>query len=84
MGKKLFIGNLAWGVTDDKLQAAFASFGDVTGARVVTEKGTGRSRGFGFVEFSDDAAAEKAVAEMNGKDLEGRPIRVEVSQGPAR
>lgn len=84
MAKKLFIGNLAWGVTDDKLKDAFTAFGEVTGARVVTEKGSGRSRGFGFVEFADDAAADKAVAEMNGKDLEGRPIRVEVSSAPAR
>lgn len=83
MAKKLFIGNLAWAVTDDKLKDAFASFGEVVAARVVTERSSGRSKGFGFVEYANDADAEKAKEEMNGKDLEGRAIRVEFAQEPS-
>lgn len=76
MAKKLFVGNLAWGTTDDSLRAAFEQFGEIVSAQVLTDRETGRSRGFGFVEMTDDAAAEKAVAELNGTDLDGRQITV--------
>ena len=76
MAKKLFVGNLSWGVDNAKLEEAFASFGAIEEAVVITDRATGRSKGFGFVTFADDAAAEKAVAEMNGKELDGRDLTV--------
>jgi RNA recognition motif-containing protein len=78
--KKLFVGGLNWKTTDDGLHAAFAAFGEVSEAKVIMDRETGRSRGFGFVTFSDDAAAGKAIAEMNGKELEGRAIQVNEAQ----
>ena len=74
--KGLFVGNLAWRTGDKDLEACFAPFGDITKARVITEKLTGKSRGFGFVDFADEEAAAKAIAELDGKDLLGRALRV--------
>lgn len=76
MTKKLFVGGLSWGTDDQGLHDAFATYGEVTEARVVTDRETGRSRGFGFVSFSDGAAADKAIAEMNGATLDGRTLNV--------
>jgi RNA recognition motif-containing protein len=73
--KKLYVGNLPWSVDDGELQALFAGIGTVHSARVISDRETGRSRGFGFVEL-DDEAAKKAIAELNGKDMGGRPLRV--------
>jgi len=73
--KKLYVGNLPWNVTDSELESFFASAGEVVSARVITDRDTGRSRGFGFVEM-DDAGATKAMAELNGKDMGGRALRV--------
>lgn len=80
MTKKLFVGNLSWDTTDDGLHEAFAPFGEITEAKVITDRYTGRSRGFGFVTFTDDEAADKAVADINGTELDGRAIRVDVAQ----
>lgn len=76
MAKKLYVGNLAFSVTDDELQQAFAAFGNVASARVVMDRMTGRSKGFGFVEIEDDAAADDAINKMNGQTIGGRPVRV--------
>jgi RNA recognition motif-containing protein len=76
VSKKLFIGSLAWGTTDDSLQAHFAQCGTVASAKVVTDRDTGRSRGFGFVEFDDDKEADAAVEKLNNSDLDGRNIIV--------
>lgn len=76
MAKKLYIGNLAFSVTDDELMQAFTSFGTVVSARVVMDRMTGRSKGFGFVEIEDDAMADEAVNKMNGQTIGGRPVRV--------
>ena len=76
MSKKLFVGGLAWATTDDGLREAFDPFGEIEEAKVITDRDTGRSRGFGFVTFSDNEAADKAIADMDGKDLDGRTIRV--------
>lgn len=76
MAKKLFVGNLSWGTNDASLQTLFASVGTVTSAQVITDRYTGKSRGFGFVEMSNDEEAEKAKNELNGKDLDGRQITV--------
>ena len=76
MATKLFIGSLAWATTDDSLSALFSQVGTVVSARVITDRATGRSKGFGFVEMSTEEEAQKAVAELNGKDLDGRTIVV--------
>ncbi|MFN3455550.1 MAG: RNA recognition motif domain-containing protein, partial [Pseudobdellovibrio sp.] len=76
MAKKIYVGNLAFSVTDDELQQAFASFGQITSARVVMDKMSGRSKGFGFVEIEDDAGADSAIEKMNGQTIAGRAIRV--------
>lgn len=80
MAQNLFIGNLAFATTDDSLKAHFEAIGEVSSARVVTDRETGRSRGFGFVEFSDEANNQKAIDELNGKTLDGREINVTVAQ----
>ncbi len=76
MAKKIYVGNLAFSVTDDELQQAFASFGNVASARVVIDKMSGRSKGFGFVEIEDDGAADEAINKMNGQTIAGRAVRV--------
>ena len=76
MAKKLYVGNLAFGVTDDELMQAFTSFGNILSARVVMDRMTGRSKGFGFVEIEDDGQADEAVNKMNGQTIGGRPVRV--------
>lgn len=74
--KKLFVGNLPWSVDTAKLADLFSKYASVVKADVLTDRDTGRSRGFGFVELSDDAEADKAIAEMNEMDLEGRKMVV--------
>lgn len=74
--KKLFVGSLAWATNDEGLQAHFATVGTVASAKVVTDRETGRSRGFGFVEFENDAEADAAVEKLNNSDLDGRSITV--------
>ena len=73
--KKLYVGNLPWSVDDGELNAMFTSLGTVHSARVIMDRVSGRSRGFGFVEL-DDEAALKAISELNGSDLGGRPLKV--------
>lgn len=80
MAKKLFVGNLSWNTRDDSLMQAFSQFGEVSDAKVILDRDTGRSRGFGFVTFDDDEAGERAIAAMNGADLDGRPLRVNEAQ----
>ena len=77
--KKLYVGNLSWGVSDDSLRAAFAEFGEVTSAQVAMDRMTGRSRGFAFVEFATDEAAAAAVAGLDGHELDGRELRVNIA-----
>ncbi|MFM7332076.1 MAG: RNA recognition motif domain-containing protein [Brachymonas sp.] len=76
MGNRLYVGNLPYGVRDNDLQTAFGAFGQVVSARVMMERDTGRSKGFGFVEMSDDAQAQAAIAGMHGQDLGGRTVVV--------
>jgi RNA recognition motif-containing protein len=76
MGNKLYVGNLAYSVRDESLQGAFSQFGTVTSAKVMMDRETGRSKGFGFVEMGSDAEAQAAINGMNGQPLEGRPIVV--------
>ncbi|MCZ8176233.1 MAG: RNA-binding protein [Burkholderiaceae bacterium] len=76
MGNKLYVGNLAYSVRDDSLMQAFSSFGTVTSAKVMMDRETGRSKGFGFVEMGSDAEAQAAINGMNGQALEGRAVVV--------
>ncbi|HEX6334629.1 MAG TPA: RNA-binding protein [Flavisolibacter sp.] len=72
----IYISNLGFSVQDDDLKSFFTPFGEVTSAKVIQDKFTGQSRGFGFVEMSDDTAAKKAIAELDQSDVEGRAIKV--------
>jgi RNA recognition motif-containing protein len=76
MGNKLYVGNLAYSVRDESLQSAFGQFGTVTSAKVMMDRETGRSKGFGFVEMGSDAEAQAAINGMNGQALDGRPLVV--------
>ncbi|KAL1548113.1 Glycine-rich RNA-binding protein 4, mitochondrial [Salvia divinorum] len=80
MSSKLFIGGLSYGTDDRSLKDAFTSFGEVTEAKVITDRETGRSRGFGFVNFSSDESASSALSAMDGQELNGRNIRVSYAQ----
>ena len=77
MSNKLFVGGLAWATTDDSLRAHFEAFGEVTDAKVITDRDTGRSRGFGFVTFAEGDNAASAQGELHGTELDGRSIRVD-------
>ena len=80
----IYVGNLAYKSTDDDLRSLFSQYGEVTSARVVTDRATGRSKGFGFVEMPDAAAAQAAIDAINGNDFQGRPLRVNESQSKPR
>jgi RNA recognition motif-containing protein len=84
MSKKLFCGGLAWATNDEALLAAFETFGEVSEAKVILDRDTGRSRGFGFVTFTNDSDADKAMADMDGSMLDGRTIRVNEAQDRRR
>ena len=84
MSKKLFVGGLSWNTDDHGLRAAFEAHGEVTDAKVITDRDTGRSRGFGFVTFSDEAAGTTAMEEMNGAELDGRRLNVNEAQERSR
>ena len=77
---EIYVGSLAYATTDEGLKSAFAQFGEVTAARVVTDRMTNRSKGFGFVTMPDAAQAQAAIDAMNGKELDGRTVRVNESQ----
>jgi RNA recognition motif-containing protein len=80
MSKKLFVGGLSWNTDDASLRRAFEQFGEVTDAKVITDRETGRSRGFGFVTFADTTASSAAMAEMNGAILDNRTIKVDKAE----
>ena len=76
MGKKLYVGNLSYSVSDESLAEVFGQFGTVESARVITDRDSGRSKGFGFVEMSSDSEATTAIEKLNGQDLGGRNMNV--------
>ena len=80
MGNKLFIGGLAWATDDHSLRTACEAYGTVTEAKVITDRETGRSRGFGFVTLSSNEEAAAAIAGLDGKELDGRALRVNEAQ----
>ena len=76
MSNKLFVGNLPFGLSDGELEDLFKSFGDVTSAKVITDRRSGRSKGYGFIEMANDNIAQEAVNGLNGADVKGRQINV--------
>ena len=76
MGKKLYVGNLPYSMTDDKLKDLFSQAGNVESAKVITDRMSGRSKGFGFVEMSTDAEAQEAINKLNGQNFDGRPVNI--------
>jgi len=80
MSKKLFVGGLSWDTTDEGLKQAFDRFGEIAEAKVILDRDTGRSRGFGFVTFNEPDAAQSAIGEMDGSELDGRRIKVDSAQ----
>ena len=80
MAKKLFVGGLSWDTTDDGLRQAFAAHGEITEAKVITDRDNGRSRGFGFVTFAQDEDAKTAIAKADGTSLDGKTIKVNEAQ----
>ncbi len=80
---KLYVGNLPWSTTEEELRQMFTEMGEVQSVALITDRETGRSRGFGFVEL-DDEGAQKAISELNGKDMGGRALRVNEAQDKPR
>ena len=76
----IYVGNLSFGSSENDLRTEFEAYGEVTSVKIITDRETGRSRGFAFVEMSDDSAAQTAIDALNGKDIDGRPVSV----NPAR
>jgi len=76
MAKKLYVGNLSYSTTSESLRAAFSQAGNVVSATVITDRMTGRSKGFGFVEFATDEEAANAISMLNGKEVDGRALNV--------
>ena len=72
----IYVGNLSYNTTSESLRTAFEAHGEVSSAKVISDRDTGRSRGFGFVEMTDDSTAKNAIEAMNGAELDGRPLRV--------
>jgi len=84
MGRKLYVGNLSFDTTDQILQDTFSAYGEVTSAIVIMDRESGSSKGFGFVEFAQDADAKKAMEEMNGKEVDGRSLKVDEAKEPRK
>lgn len=76
MGNKLYVGNVSFNVSEQQLTDHFAAFGDVTSCKIITDRDTGRSKGFAFVEMATSDEAAEAIAELDGKELDGRGLRV--------
>ena len=74
--KNIFVGNLSFGATEDAIRSLFETYGTVDRVNVVTDRDTGRARGFGFVEMSNDGEGEKAIAALNGRELDGRALTI--------
>jgi cold-inducible RNA-binding protein len=83
MSKKLFVGGLAWGTSSEALKTAFSQYGEIEDAIVLTDRETGRSRGFGFVTFKNPPDGDRARTEMNGQQLDGRTIKVDEATSQA-
>lgn len=82
MGKKLYVGNLSFNTTDHELEGIFSEYGEITSASVIKDRDTNRSKGFGFVEFAEEADAKKAKEGVDGKEFGGRSLRVDDAKEP--
>ncbi|MBF0441344.1 MAG: RNA-binding protein [Oligoflexales bacterium] len=80
MSNKVFVGGLSWGTTEDSLRKAFEKFGDIEEVKIITDRDTGRSRGFGFITFVQAQVVNDAVSGMDGTELDGRNIKVSIAQ----
>lgn len=76
MSKKVYVGNLSFKISSDQLKEIFSQYGEITEANVISDKYSGRSKGFGFVTFAKDSDADKAISELDGKEFEGRALKV--------
>lgn len=84
MSKNIYAGNLSWNTTDESLENAFKAYGTVTSTKVITDRETGKSKGFGFVEMTDNDNAEEAIRNLNGSSLDGRTIKVNEARPKSR
>ena len=84
MAKKLYVGSLSYSTDDNQLRSLFESFGEILSAKVISDKFSGQSKGFGFVEFADDDAADQAIAQINGKEVGGRSLIVNEARPQAK
>ncbi len=84
MATNIYVGNLAYSTDSDALRDLFAEYGEVTSAQVVTDRDTGRPRGFGFVEMANDDEAQKAISKIDGREVEGRNLKVNVAKERSR
>lgn len=84
MSTNLYVGNLSFNTSTSQLEALFAEYGEVADAQVITDRETGRSRGFGFVEMGSSEAAQSAISGLNGKDVDGRQLKVNVAKPRSR
>jgi RNA recognition motif-containing protein len=84
MSKKIYVGNLNYATSADTLESVFSQHGEVLSATVIKDRFTEQSKGFGFVEFADDKAAQKAIEALNGKELDGRRVRVNIAEEKPR
>jgi RNA recognition motif-containing protein len=84
MAKKIYVGNISFSTTEDQLSELFGQYGTVVSADIITDKFSGRSRGFGFVEMEDEDTADAAITALNGKELDGRALRVNVANSKPR
>lgn len=84
MSANIYVGNLSFDTSTNQLQGLFAEFGEVTDAQVITDRDTGRSRGFGFVEMATTEAANNAISSLNGKEVDGRQLKVNVAKPRSR
>ena len=80
MTQKVYVGNMSFNTTEERLQEVFAQYGEVVSVNLITDRATGRPRGFAFVEMANDAAAQAAIAALNGQDLDGRQLTVAVAK----
>lgn len=84
MTSNIYVGNLAYTTTSGRLRGLFSEYGEVADAHIITDRDTGRSRGFGFVEMKTPEAADKAISSLNGKDVDGRQLQVNVAKPRSR
>ncbi len=84
MAKKIYVGNMSYSTTEDSIRSLFASYGEVVSVNLITDRYTGESKGFGFVEMAQDEQASAAISALNGRELDGRQLRVDVAQDKPR